>query len=92
VIDQLGGRATDAEPITPEQLAPPSTVVATRAGEFTVLPFAVGDAWLRRPARSRRESLGNGVRPPIASLADCVRTLDASERPIDQSRMSASAE
>ena len=25
--------------------------------------------------------------PPIASLADCVRMLDASDRPIDQQRI-----
>jgi hypothetical protein len=37
--------------------------------------------------RANRENLGHGIRPPIASLADCVRMLDASERPIDQQRI-----
>ena len=37
--------------------------------------------------RANRENLGSGVRPPIASLADCVRMLDASARAIDHERI-----
>jgi hypothetical protein len=88
VIDQLGGRP-DGGPITPEQLAASErTTVATRAGELAIVPTPWGTrGYDGLRVRSSRENLGHGVRPPIASLADCVRMLDASERPIDQQRI-----
>jgi hypothetical protein len=89
VIEQLGGHGPDGGAITPEQLvADERTAVATRAGELAIVrtPWGTrGYDGLR--VRSNRENLGNGVRPPIASLADCVRMLDASDRPIDALRM-----
>jgi hypothetical protein len=89
VIDQLGGHGSDGQPITPEQLAAGQrTAIATRAGELAIVPTPWGTrGYDGLRVRSNRENLGNGVRPPIASLADCVRMLDASERPIDQQRL-----
>jgi hypothetical protein len=84
VIAELGG-----DSIEPEQLAAAErTAVLTRAGELAVIP----DPWGTRGydglrIRANRENLGSGVRPPIASLADCVRMLDASTRPIDHGRI-----
>jgi hypothetical protein len=89
VIDQLGGRAPDGGPITPEQLAAGErTATATRAGELAIIPTPWGTrGYDGLRVRSNRENLGQGVRPPIASLADCVRMLDASKRPIDRHRI-----
>jgi hypothetical protein len=89
VIEQLGGRGPDGGPVTPELLAAGErTVVATRAGELAVVPMPWGTrGYDGLRVRSNRENLGSGVRPPIASLADCVRMLDASDRPIDSQRI-----
>jgi hypothetical protein len=89
VIDQLGGRGPGGEPVRPEQLAPGErTAIATRAGELAIVPTPWGTrGYDGLRVRSNRENLGHGVRPPIASLADCVRMLDASERPIDRKRI-----
>jgi hypothetical protein len=89
VIDQLGGRSPDGEPVTAERLAAGErTVVPTRAGELAIVPIPWGTrGYDGLRVRSNRENLGNGVRPPIASLADCVRMLDSSERPVDQQRI-----
>ena len=84
VLADLGG-----DSIEPEQLAATErTTVLTRAGELAVVP----EPWGTRGydglrIRANRENLGSGVRPPIASLADCVRMLDASTRPIDHERI-----
>ena len=37
--------------------------------------------------RAFRENLGRGIRPPVASLVDCVRMLAASEREPDAERL-----
>jgi hypothetical protein len=89
VIEQLGGRAPDGGPVTPELLtAGERTVFATEAGDLTVVPTPWGTrGYDGLRVRSTRENLGGGVRPPIASLADCVRMLDASDCPIDQPRI-----
>jgi hypothetical protein len=84
VIAELGG-----DPIEAAHLgAAERTTVLTRAGELAVMP----EPWGTRGydglrIRANRENLGSGVRPPIASLADCVRMLDASSRPIDHERI-----
>jgi hypothetical protein len=86
VIETLGGRG---DAIDPERLAAEEpTVARTGVGELTVVP----EPWGTRGydglrIRANRENLGNGIRPPIASLADCVRMLDASTRPIDHDRI-----
>ena len=89
VVDRLGGRGADREPVAPEQLANGDrTAVATRVGELTIVPSPWGTrGYDGLRVRSTRENLGHGVRTPIASLADCVRMLDASDRPIDEQRL-----
>jgi hypothetical protein len=89
VIDQLGGRAPDGRPITPEEVAARErTAIATPVGELAIVPTPWGTrGYDGLRIRSNRENLGRGLRPPIASLADCVRMLDASERQIDHERI-----
>jgi hypothetical protein len=89
VIEQLGGRGHDGGPITPEELAAGErTALETPAGELAIVPIPWGTrGYDGLRVRSNRENLGHGLRPPIASLADCVRMLDASERPIDNQRI-----
>jgi hypothetical protein len=64
------------------------TTARTRAGELRIVPEPWGTRGydeLRR--RASRENLGRGVRPSIASVVDCVRMLDASERSEDHERL-----
>jgi hypothetical protein len=86
VIDQLGSQGGHT---TPEQLAAGErTVATTAAGELAVVPTPWGTrGYDGLRIRSNRENIGNGIRPPIASLADCVRMLDASDREIDHKRI-----
>lgn len=56
--------------------------VATDRGGLVITPTPLGSRGyddLRRAAQ--REPLGRGVRAPVASLPDLIRTLDASARP-----------
>lgn len=72
--DKLGS----AEPVT----------ASTRAGELRIVPTPWGTRGyddLRR--RADRESLGRGLRPAVASVVDCVRMLEASERGVDADRL-----
>ena len=89
VIDELGGRGRDGEPITAEQLVDGErTKTLTPAGELAVVPTPWGTrGYDGLRIRANRENLGSGVRPPIASLADCVRMLDASNRAVDHERI-----
>ena len=88
-LDQLGGIGGDGEPIQPEQLAiEERTDALTRAGGLSVVPTPWGTrGYDGLRIRSNRENLGNGIRPPIASLADCVRMLEASSREVDHERI-----
>jgi hypothetical protein len=84
VIAELGGESIEAEQLASNE----RRTVVTRAGELAVIP----EPWGTRGydglrIRANRENLGSGVRPPITSLADCVRMLDASARPIDHERI-----
>jgi hypothetical protein len=64
------------------------TVARTGAGELAVVPVPWGTrGYEGLRIRANRENLGECVRPPIASLADCVRMLDASTRATDQERI-----
>ena len=87
VVDQLGGGGSG--PVTAEQFAGGErTVATTPAGELAVVPTPWGTrGYDGLRIRSNRENLGNGIRPPIASLADCVRMLDGSDRSIDRDRI-----
>lgn len=89
VIGRLGGRGLGRRPITAERLAVGErTVIDTAQGELGIVPTPWGTrGYDGLRIRANRENLGNGVRPPIASLADCVRMLDASDRPIDEQRL-----
>jgi hypothetical protein len=85
VLDELGA----SEPRLARRLAASEAVRAeTSAGELRLVP----EPWetrgydeLRR--RASYESLGRGVRPPVASIVDCVRMLDASGRKLDAERL-----
>ena len=77
------------EPALAEGLASREPLTAlTRAGELRIVP----EPWGTRGyddlrIRANRENLGRGVRPAVASLVDCVRMLDASEREPDSDRL-----
>ena len=60
----------------------------TRAGELRIVP----EPWGTRGyddlrIRANRENLGQGARPAVASVVDCVRMLDASGREPDAERL-----
>jgi hypothetical protein len=86
VLAELGGKGVA---IQPERLATEErTVARTHAGELAVVPTPWGTrGYDGLRIRATCENLGRGVRPPIASLADCVRMLDASIRAIDRQRI-----
>jgi hypothetical protein len=88
-LDELGGIGVDGEPVRPEQLAVEErTDALTRAGGLAIVPTPWGTrGYDGLRIRSNRENLGNGIRPPIASLADCVRMLEASSREVDHERI-----
>jgi hypothetical protein len=73
----------------PERLAGSEPVVArTIAGELRLVP----EPWGTRGyddlrIRAFRENLGRGARPQVASLVDCVRMLEASDRKPDAERL-----
>lgn len=74
----LAERAASLEPVT----------ARTRVGELRIVP----EPWGTRGyddlrIRANRENLGRGARPAVASVVDCVRMLDASERALDAERL-----
>jgi hypothetical protein len=74
----LAERVAASEPVTAD----------TRAGELRIVP----EPWGTRGyddlrIRAFRENLGRGARPQVASLVDCVRMLEASEREPDAERL-----
>jgi hypothetical protein len=77
------------EPALAEALATSEPVTAqTRVGELRIVP----EPWGTRGyddlrIRAFRENLGRGARPQVASLVDCVRMLEASEREPDTERL-----
>jgi hypothetical protein len=78
-----------SEPALAERVASLEPVTAqTRAGELRIVP----EPWGTRGyddlrIRANRENLGRGARPAVASVVDCVRMLDASERAPDAERL-----
>lgn len=88
-LDELGATGSDAEPIQPDALIGADPIaVQTRAGEVRVIATPWGTrGYDDLRIRSFRENLGRGVRPPVASLVDCVRMLEASERVPDRERL-----
>jgi hypothetical protein len=87
------GRALDeleaAEPNLAERLTGVEPLTAqTSAGELRIVP----EPWGTRGyddlrIRAFRENLGRGARPQVASLVDCVRMLEASDREPDAERL-----
>ncbi len=78
-LDQLEG-GVDANRLTSGEVV----TARTRAGELRIVP----EPWGTRGyddlrIRAYRENLGRGVRPAVASLVDCVRMLEASDREPD---------
>jgi hypothetical protein len=77
------------EPALTERVASLEPVTAqTRTGELRIVP----EPWGTRGyddlrIRANRENLGRGARPAVASVVDCVRMLDASERTPDIERL-----
>ena len=88
-LEELGARKPDGRRIAAESLSASDVVTArTSAGELRIVPEPWGTRGyddLRR--RANRENLGRGARPAIASVVDCVRMLDASERQSDAERL-----
>lgn len=76
-------------PVDADQLGSAEPVIAsTRAGELRIVPTPWGTRGyddLRR--RADRENLGRGLRPAVASVVDCVRMLEASDREVDSDRL-----
>ena len=72
-----------------EQLASREPVTAeTRAGELRIVPAPWGTrGYDDLRIRAGRENLGRGLRPSVASVVDCVRMLDASDRDVDGDRL-----
>jgi hypothetical protein len=77
------------QPALAKRVASPEPVTATtRGGELRIVP----EPWGTRGyddlrIRAFRENLGRGARPQVASLVDCVRMLEASERKPDAERL-----
>ena len=73
-----GASSPRSEPVTAK----------TSGGELRIVP----EPWGTRGyddlrIRAFRENLGRGARPQVASLVDCVRMLEASERKPDAERL-----
>lgn len=89
-LDELEARGPGRRPVDTESLASSSEPVTTktRVGELRMMPLPWGTrGYDDLRLRAFRENLGRGSRPQIASLVDCVRMLEASERDIDAERL-----
>jgi hypothetical protein len=88
-LEELDPRAPSAAALVLELDESTAAVVRhTRAGELRI----VSTPWGTRGyddlrIRATRENLGQGARPAIASIVDCVRMLAASERDADVVRL-----
>jgi len=74
----VGEQLSSREPVTAE----------TRAGVLRIVPAPWGTrGYDDLRIRAGRENLGRGLRPSVASVVDCVRMLDASDRDVDVDRL-----
>ena len=85
VLDELG---VDEPKLAPQLEAREPVTLQTPAGELQLVP----EPWGTRGyddlrIRANRDNLGQGFRPAVASVVDCVRMLDASEREPDVERL-----
>ena len=77
-VTDLAERVAASEPVTAE----------TSAGELRIVTHPWGTrGYDDLRIRAFRENLGRGARPQVASLVDCVRMLEASEREPDAERL-----
>jgi hypothetical protein len=80
-LENLNARRSDGKPLDIRELDPdrePVIVLESDAGEIKIVPQPTGTRGhddLRH--RARRESLGEGLRPEVASAGDLVRMLEA---------------
>ena len=80
-LENLNARRSDGKPLDVRELDPerePVIVLESDAGEIKIVPQPTGTRGqddLRH--RARRESLGEGLRPEVASAGDLVRMLEA---------------
>ena len=75
---QAGRRSASSSPSSPASLEQPVLELATDFGELKIVPTPTGTRGyddLRRAAR--REPLGRGVRPEVASIGDLARMSTA---------------
>jgi hypothetical protein len=88
-LDELDARGSGRTPIDAESLSVSDAVtVRTRAGELRIVPTPWGTrGYDDLRIRASRENLGRGARPAIASVVDCVRMLEASDRNPDAERL-----
>jgi hypothetical protein len=88
-LDELDARGPDRRPVDAESLASTEPIEArTRAGELRIVPTPWGTrGYDDLRIRASRENLGRGARPAIASVVDCVRMLEASDRNPDAERL-----
>jgi hypothetical protein len=88
-LDDLGASRADGRALRLDELArEPVLELETDAGELKIVPEPAGTRGyddLRRAAR--REPLGSGLRPSIASLGDHARMLAALDRQEDASKL-----
>jgi hypothetical protein len=87
-LDELDARGPDRRPVDAANLASSEPIEArTRAGQLRIVPTPWGTrGYDDLRLRSFRENLGRGARPAIASVVDCVRMLEASDRGRDSER------
>jgi hypothetical protein len=88
-LDELDARGPGRRPVDAESLASSEPVrTRTRAGELRIVPVPWGTrGYDDLRIRAVRENLGRGARPQIASLVDCVRMLESSDRAPDAERL-----
>jgi hypothetical protein len=89
VLEALDGISADGGSVRMETLGVDEPLhVRTRAGEVRVIATPWGTrGYDDIRIRANRENLGQVVRPPIASVVDLTRMLEASHRPEDAERL-----
>jgi hypothetical protein len=88
-LADLNATGPDGRPVEAEGLASSNAVTAgTRAGELRIVAAPWGTrGYDDLRIRAFRENLGRGARPQVASVVDCVRMLEASDRDSDAERL-----
>jgi hypothetical protein len=88
-LDELDAKAPDRRAVDTDSLASSELVrTRTRAGELRIVPAPWGTrGYDDLRIRAYRENLGRGARPRVASLVDCVRMLESSDRDLEAERL-----